>query len=166
LSRHPDLVLSVSATTRAPRPGEREGFEYYFVSRDEFERGRDAGELLEWADVYGELYGTPREPLKRALAAGKGVLLEIDVQGARSVKRAMPDALLIFVAPPSSEALEARLRARASESPDALKRRLDTALEELKAANEFDVTVVNDDLDRAIEELDRILFEPKEGASP
>lgn len=140
--------------------------DYYFISREEFERARDAGDLLEWAEVYGELYGTPRKPVERALAAGKGVLLEIDVQGARSVKRAMPDSISVFVAPPSPQALEARLRARASESPQALKRRLDTALEELKTANEFDVTVVNDDLDRAIEELDRILFEPKEGASP
>lgn len=125
---------------------------------------RSGGEFLEWADVYGELYGTPRVPVEEALGRGMTVVLEIDVQGARSVRHLAPEALLVFVEPPSREALEGRLAARGSEAPGALERRLATARAELAAAGEFDARVVNDRLDEAVAALARIIQDAERGA--
>jgi guanylate kinase len=127
------------------------------VTREEFEALRGAGRLLEWAEVHGELYGTPRDEVERLLSEGREVLLEIDVQGAKQVKRAMPEAVTIFLEPPSWEVLERRLTGRGTEDEPALRRRLETARRELADAGEFDHRVVNDDLAEAVEEVDRIL---------
>jgi guanylate kinase len=147
LEHHPEVVLSISATTRSPRPGEVEGVSYYFLSKDEFKRQIDAGEMLEWALVHGEnYYGTPRKPVEDALAAGKEVILEIDLQGARQVKAAWPEARLIFIAPPSWQELVKRLQGRGTESAEEQARRLETAREELAAQDEFDYVVINDEV--------------------
>ncbi len=151
------LEFSVSATTRDPRPGEEPGQDYHFVSREVFEVMIEAGELLEWAEYNSHLYGTPRRPVLESLAAGSDVLLEIEVQGARQVKAAYPAALTIFIAPPSIETLEARLRARGDTSAEAVDRRLAIARAEMAAADEFDHIVVNDVLDTAVNEMLRIL---------
>jgi guanylate kinase len=149
----------VSVTTRPPRPGDRGAKAYRHVSREEFERLARSGALLEWAEVHGELYGTPRAELEAALAAGRDVALEIDVQGARQLAAALPGTVRVFVEPPSWEALEERLRARGTEDEERMRARLATARRELEAAGEFDRRVVNDDLERAVEEVDRILEE-------
>lgn len=164
LERRPGLALSISATTRPPRPGEVPDVDYRFVSRDSFERMRRAGQFLETADVHGELYGTPRGPVEEALAARRDVVLQIDVQGARAVKELVPGAVTIFVEPPSWEALEARLRSRRTEDEARVRVRLDTARRELAEAGLYEHRVVNDDLDRAVDEVDRILdgLEPGE----
>jgi guanylate kinase len=160
LAALPDLELSISATTRRPRPREDEGRHYYFVDRAGFDRMVEAGGFLEWADIFGERYGTPKEPVEHALAEGRDVLVEIDVQGARQVKAATPGAHMIFVKPPSLAELERRLRTRGTETDQQLRRRLAKASDELAAEPEFDVTVVNDDLERAarevIETVDRL----------
>ncbi|MCG7321640.1 MULTISPECIES: guanylate kinase [Arsenicicoccus] len=151
---HPEVWLSVSATTRAPRPGERDGVHYHFLDRAEFERRRDAGEFLEWATVHGtNLYGTPRWPVDEVLAEGRPALLEIDLQGARQVRESMPEALFVFLAPPSWDELVRRLVGRGTEDEAERARRLTTARAEIAAQAEFDVTVVNDDVRRAAEEL-------------
>jgi guanylate kinase len=152
--RYPQVWLSVSATTRAPRPGEVDGVHYLFVGEEEFDAMVAQGRMLEWAVVHGRhRYGTPREPVERALAAGTPVLLEIDLQGARQVREAMPGSRFVFLAPPSWEELERRLVGRGTEGPAERERRLATAREELAAEAEFDVTVVNDDVARATDEL-------------
>lgn len=151
---HPEIWISVSATTRRPRPGEVHGRHYWFVTEEEFDDlvARDA--LLEWAVVHkGARYGTPRRPVEEALAAGQAALLEIDLQGARQVRRTMPGALFVFLAPPSWEELVRRLVGRGTESPEERERRLETAREELAAEREFDVTVVNTEVHAASEEL-------------
>lgn len=140
---HPEVWLSVSVTTRAPRPGETHGVEYFFVSGDEFDRLVAAGELLEWAEFAGNRYGTPRAPVERRLAGGVPTLLEIDLQGARQVRETMPRALLVFLAPPSWEELENRLRGRGTEPEDVIARRLAAGRVELAAEKEFDLTLVN-----------------------
>jgi guanylate kinase len=148
--------FSVSATTRSPRPGEKNGRDYRFVGRDEFVRMRDRGELLEWAEVFGELYGTPEAPVRRAVADGRTVLLEIDVQGALQVHRKMPEATYVLIVPPSREELARRIGGRGTESDEDARRRLAKAEEEIAAARESGIythEVVNDDLDRAIEEV-------------
>lgn len=157
MDRRSDLRFSVSATTRPPRPEERDGVDYRFLERREFRRLREAGELLEWARVHGEWYGTLRESLRTARKTGSHLLLDIDVQGARSVREREPEALLIFLLPPSGERIVARLRERGSESEAALQARLETALAELEAVEEFDYVVVNDSLERATETLEAIL---------
>lgn len=150
----PDVWLSVSTTTRPPRPGEVEGVHYHFVDDAEFERMRAAGEFLEWAVVHGRAkYGTPREAVRSALRDGKQPLLEIDLQGARQVRESMPEALFVFLAPPSWEELVRRLVGRGTESEAERERRLGTAKVELAACEEFDVTVVNDDIRHAAENL-------------
>jgi guanylate kinase len=150
----PEVWLSVSATTRQPRPGEVDGVHYHFVSDAEFDRMREAGDLLEWAVVHGRAkYGTPRHPVLEALAQGRMAMLEIDLQGARQVKASMPDALFVFLAPPSWEELVRRLVDRGTEDSAERAARLETARVELAAASEFDVTIVNDDVRRAAEEL-------------
>ena len=153
LAALPDLELSISATTRRPRPREDEGRHYYFVDRADFDRMIEAGGFLEWADIFGERYGTPREPVERALAEGRDVLVEIDIQGARQVKAADPAAYMVFVTPPSLAELERRLRTRGTETDQQVRRRLAKASDELAAEPEFDVTVVNDDLEQAAREV-------------
>lgn len=151
---HPEVWLSVSATTRRPRPGEVDGLHYHFVSDAEFDRMAREGELLEWAVVHGRAkYGTPRGPVEETLAAGRPALLEIDLQGARQVRETMPDAFFVFLAPPSWEELVRRLVGRGTEDEEERAARLETARVELAAAAEFDVTVVNDDVRRAAQEL-------------
>ncbi|MCP2278974.1 guanylate kinase [Nocardia amikacinitolerans] len=153
--RLPELVFSVSATTRAPRPGEVDGLDYRFVSRDQFDAMIEAGELLEWADIHGGLQrsGTPAGPVREALNAGMNVLVEVDLEGARSVRKAMPEALLVFLAPPSWDELVFRLTSRGTESPEVIERRLETARTELAACDEFDIVIVNDEVTSACEQL-------------
>jgi len=152
--RYPQVWLSVSATTRRPRPNEVDGVHYHFVSDAEFDRMIADGELLEWAVVHGQnRYGTPRGPVEDQLRTGAPALLEIDLQGARQVRRTMPHAHFVFLAPPSFEELERRLLARGTEGPEERVRRLQTAREELAAAEEFDDIVVNDVVTRATDEL-------------
>lgn len=151
---YPDVLLSVSATTRAPRPGETDGVSYYFVSDDEFDRMVDVGELLEWATVHNAYrYGTPRGPVDAAIAAGNSVLLEIDLQGARAVRRAMPEACLVFLLPPSWDELVRRLIGRGTEDAAEQARRLETAKLELAAQGEFDYRVINHDVGDAAREV-------------
>ncbi len=152
--RYPQVWLSVSATTRRPRPGEVDGVHYRFVSDDEFDRMVADGELLEWALVHGRhRYGTPRRPVLERLAAGRPVLLEIDLQGARAVRAAMPEARFVFLAPPSWDELVRRLVGRGTEGAQERERRLTTARVELAAEEEFDHVIVNDDVHRATDEL-------------
>ncbi|MCL1870447.1 MAG: guanylate kinase [Promicromonosporaceae bacterium] len=152
--RYPQVWLSVSATTRAPRPGEVHGVHYLFVSPEEFDRMVAGGQMLEWAVVHGRnRYGTPRGPVDEHLAAGVPTLLEIDLQGARQVRESMPEAQFVFLAPPSFEELERRLVGRGTEDAEERERRLATARVELAAEAEFDVTIVNDDVRRATDEL-------------
>lgn len=140
---HPDIWISVSATTRKPRPGEQDGREYHFVDAREFDRLVAAGELLEWAEFAGNKYGTPRAPVQRRIAQGLPTLLEIDLAGARQVRESMEDAVLVFLAPPSWEELVRRLTGRGTEPAGVIERRLALAREELSAQGEFDVTLVN-----------------------
>jgi guanylate kinase len=150
----PGVLLSVSATTRAPRPGEVDGASYYFVDDDEFDRMIEAGEFLEWAVVHNSSrYGTPRAPIDAALAEGKSVLLEIDIQGARQVREAMPEARLVFLLPPSWAELVRRLTGRGTETPEEQERRLATAEIELAAQNEFDYLIVNNDVETAARDV-------------
>lgn len=156
--RHPDVWLSVSVTTRSPRPGEVDGVQYHFVPQDEFDRMVEAGELLEHASFAGGSYGTPRRPVLEQLAAGRPALLEIELQGARQVRRAMPDARLVFLKPPSFEELTRRLEGRGTEAPERVLQRLELAMGEMAAEAEFDVTVVNDDLERAADRLVELMI--------
>lgn len=157
-ARYPQVWLSVSATTRPPRPGEVDGVHYLFVSPEEFDRMVAAGEMLEWAVVHGRhRYGTPRGPVDEHLAAGRPTLLEIDLQGARQVRESMPEAFFVFLAPPSREELVRRLVGRGTESAAERERRLATAEVEMAAEPEFDVTIVNEDVTRATDELARLL---------
>ncbi|GAA4848413.1 guanylate kinase [Saccharopolyspora rosea] len=149
----PEVYFSVSATTRPPRPGEVDGVHYRFVTTAEFERMIAAGEMLEHARYAGNYYGTPRRPVEEALAAGRPALLEIELQGARQVRRAMPEAQLVILLPPSWEVLVERLTGRGTEDPEVVRRRLETAREELAAREEFDAAVVNDDVQVATREL-------------
>ena len=156
--RHPDLFVSVSATTRQPRPGEIDGVHYHFVSDGDFDSLVASGQMLEWALVHGvHRYGTPRGPVAEALAQGRPALLEIDLAGARQVRESMPDALFVFIAPPSWDALVERLVGRGTEGAAERERRLATAGTEMAAADEFDVVVVNDTVERAAAELERLL---------
>jgi guanylate kinase len=151
---HPEVWISVSVTTRSPRPGEEQGRHYWFVSEEEFDRMVAADELLEWAVVHGTArYGTPRRPVEQALADGRPALLEIDLQGARQVRASMPDALFVFLKPPSWDELVRRLVGRDTETAQERERRLVTAREELAAEREFDATVVNTEIHLAAEEL-------------
>ena len=154
-----NLHFSVSATTRAPRPGEVDGVDYRFVSPAHFQRLIDRGALLEWAEIHGGLHrsGTLAEPVRAAMAAGLPVLIEVDLAGARAVKKAMPEAIAVFLAPPSWEDLEARLVGRGTETPEVVRRRLDTARIELAAQDDFDEVVVNSRLETACAELVSLL---------
>jgi guanylate kinase len=149
LQDDPEIWLSVSATTRAPRPGEVDGVQYFFLDRDEFMAQVAADGMLEWAEFAGNLYGTPRAPVEERLAAGIPVLLEIELEGARQVRRNAPEALLVFLAPPSTVELERRLRGRGTEDDATIAERLRIAVSELAAQDEFDVVLVNDDVQAA-----------------
>jgi guanylate kinase len=153
-AHHRDIWISVSATTRPPRPGEIDGVHYRFVDDDEFDRMVEAGELLEWATVHQQArYGTPRQPVDDALASGRLALLEIDLQGARQVRESMPEALFVFLQPPSWDELVSRLVRRGTETDDDRERRLETARRELAAVGEFDEIVTNSEIHAAAEEL-------------
>ncbi|NMF84612.1 guanylate kinase [Nodosilinea sp. P-1105] len=157
--RYPALRLSISATTRSPRPGEVDGKDYYFVSRCEFQAMIDRGDLLEWAEFAGNLYGTPRQAVFQQVEAGEWVILEIELEGARQVRESFPKALQVFVLPPSLEELEQRIRSRGKDADEAIQRRLDRAQVEIEAAPEFDRQIVNDDLEVALEQLEQAIFD-------
>ncbi|WP_067814085.1 guanylate kinase [Nocardia inohanensis] len=164
--RLPELVFSVSATTRAPRPGEVDGRDYRFVSREEFDAMITADELLEWADIHGGLQrsGTPAAPVRAALASGHPVLIEVDLEGARSIRKSMPEAALVFLAPPSWDELVSRLTSRGTESPEVIERRLQTARTELAACDEFDIVIVNDEVTSACEQLVSLFVSSNSGS--
>ena len=157
LERVPELELSISATTREPRDGEADGREYHFLSAEEFDRRAEAGEFLEFATYSGNRYGTLRSEIERRLSEGHSVVLEIEVQGARQVRAAMPESVQIFIAPPEPAALRERLQDRGKDSAEAIDARLAVAAQELAARDEFAHQVVNDELDRAAEELERVV---------
>jgi len=158
LGRIPDAFLSVSCTTRTPGPGEVDGKDYWFIDRQQFEDGIRSGRFLEYAEVFGNLYGTPREPIQKAIQQGKVVVLEIDVQGGSQVKKVFPEAVLIFIMPPKEQALEDRLFGRAREDKATMERRLQQARKEIDAARRlYDHFVVNDELDKAVDEIVTII---------
>jgi guanylate kinase len=157
LERHPQIWLSVSATTRAPRQGEVEGQSYFFLSRERFEQQVAEGGFLEWAEFAGNLYGTPRQPVETQLAAGRPVLLEIELEGARQVRRSFPAGFQLFIKPPTLAELERRIRGRGTDSEEAIQRRLERARVELAAEAEFDAALVNGDLQQALAELERLM---------
>jgi guanylate kinase len=154
----PGFFYSVSVTSRPPRPGEREGKDYYFVTRDHFEKMVSEDTFAEHASVAGNLYGTPKAPLVEALAAGRRAIVDIDVQGAMQIKERLRDAALVFIEPPSMEVLEERLRRRGTEREEAIERRLELARREMEYAKQYDYRIVNDDLERAVRELREILL--------
>ena len=162
--RVPSLGLTVSATTRSPREGEKDGVSYYFLSEEEFGRRVEAGEFLEWANVHGHRYGTLHSEVDRLFDEGRSVVLEIDVQGGLNVRRVRPDTVLVFIEPPSAEELERRLRGRGTEDEATIRLRLDNAASELEAAASYDERIVNDDLDRAVGVLADLIdsYETKE----
>jgi len=155
--RRPDTRLSISCTTRAPRPSEVNGRDYFFLSPREFAEKREGGEFLEWAEVHGHFYGTPRGPLETHLGKGHDVLMNIDTQGARSVKQALPDCVTVFIAPPSWNILEERLRRRNQDDEATIQRRLLGARREWSEAARYDYLVVNDDVESAVADLTAIL---------
>lgn len=157
LAKLDGIAKSVSATTRQPRPGEVDGVDYHFVDREAFRRAVAAGEFLEWVDYGGNLYGTLRSDVEQRLQAGYDVILEIELRGARAVRAALPDATLIFIAPPSLTTLDERLRGRGTETAEAIATRLRIAREEVAAAQEFDHVVVNDEAERAANEVVAII---------
>ncbi len=157
LTRNPSLSFSVSATTRSKRSGEVEGRDYFFLTAEEFKKKIDAGEFVEWEQVYGHYYGTMKREVDRALQSGKNLLFDVDVNGALSIRRQYPDTLLIFLLPPSMEALQQRLKGRRTEDPSTIARRLERVPMELEKGMQFDHQIVNDELSRAIEEVQRIV---------
>ena len=157
LADMPEVAYSISATTRAPRPGETDGKEYYFISRDEFKAWIAEGKFLEFADVYGNFYGTPLNKIEERLNRGEDILLEIDVQGALNVKRKCPDGIYIFLLPPSLEELKRRIEGRGTETAESLQRRLDNAIAEIKIGREYNYVVVNDTVDNAVAQIKAIL---------
>jgi guanylate kinase len=157
LAKRSDVGYSISATTRPPRAGERDGVDYHFLTCEEFERRREAGRFAEWARYNGQLYGTLVEELDRIAASGRHAVLDIDVEGARQLRRSVPTGVHVFVLPPSAEVLAARLRGRNSETPEHVRRRLEHAAAEIAAAGEYDYIVVNDDLDAAVRQVEAII---------
>lgn len=157
LSAHGEIAYSISATTRAPREGEQDGVNYYFLSRAEFERMIDNGELLEWAEVYGNYYGTPLKKIEERLARGEDILLEIDTQGALNVQKKFPDGVYVFILPPSFDELEKRLRGRGTDSEAVVARRLAAAAGEIAAAKQYAYTIVNDKVENAVRTLSAIV---------
>jgi guanylate kinase len=159
LEKYPSMLFSVSAATRTRRETEVDGKDYFFLSRQEFERRIGAGELVEWEEIYGTLYGTLKSEVNKALSSGKAMLFDIDVKGSLSIKRTYPnDSVLIFIKPPSIEILEARLRGRKTEDDMTFRRRMDRVAMELGMASQFDYQVVNDDLQAAIAEVDKLVM--------
>ena len=157
LQQNKGIAYSVSATTRAPREGEQDGVNYYFLRKEEFERMIAEGELLEWAEVYGNYYGTPLKKIRERLAEGQDVLLEIDTQGALNVKSKMPEAVLIFIMPPSLEELEKRLRGRGTDAEEAILRRLSEAAHEIGLAREYNYVVENDEVAKALAKVEAVI---------
>jgi guanylate kinase len=158
LARHPELYYSVSVTTRSPRAGEVDGKHYYFMSRNKFEQLVAQGEFLEWAEFAGNYYGTPRQAVMQQIRSDKTVVLEIELEGARQIRSSFPSALSIFILPPSMEELEKRIRGRAQDADDAISRRLHHAQQEVDAASEFDVQIINDDFEAALNSIEVALF--------
>jgi guanylate kinase len=158
LQRHPELKLSISATTRSPRDGEVDGVNYYFITRQKFDLMVSADEFIEWAEFAKNCYGTPRRAVEEQLDAGEWVILEIELDGARQIRQSFPEAYRIFILPPSIEELESRIRGRGQDSDDAIDRRLQRAKAEIDAANEFDVQIINDEFDAAVDRLELTLF--------
>lgn len=157
LKQHPELELSISATTRNPRPSEVDGVNYFFTSREDFFEAVNNEDFLEWAEFNGNCYGTKRAWVQKQLSKGKNLILEIETQGALQIKQKMPDAILIFILPPSPEELEKRLRGRNTEDEATIQGRLHEALREIKCADAYDFKVVNDNLDKALKELESII---------
>ena len=157
LAQEPDMMLSISCTTRAPRSGEKENQHYRFIDKEEFLRMREAGALLEWAEVHGNFYGTPRDRIDEAIAQGRDVLLEIDWQGARQISQHFPDAVGIFILPPSIEALETRLYKRGQDAPHVISRRLLAAGSEMSHAYEFQYVIINQEFSVALTQLSQIV---------
>ena len=158
LHRNKDIWLSVSATTRKPRSAEIEGVHYFFLNNNEFRKLVRTNGFLEWAEFAGNCYGTPKKPVEECLSSGRSVLLEIELEGARQIRNSFPGGFQIFLAPPSFEELERRIRGRASDSEDAIQKRLLRAKEEIMAQKEFDAVVINDQLDKALLEIEKKLF--------
>lgn len=158
LQSHPELYLSISVTTRSPRPGEINAKQYYFVSREQFDMMIAQEELLEWAQFAGNCYGTPRKQVEEKIQQGKWVLLEIELDGARQIRTSFPEAMRIFILPPSMQELEQRLRGRGQDSEEAIARRLRRAEEEINAAGEFDFKIVNDNFETALKDIEAALF--------
>lgn len=165
LEKVPGIEPTVSATTRPPRPGEENGRAYHFLSDDAFRRAVDRGRFLEWVEYGGHLYGTLRDEVRDRLARGQDVILEIELQGARMVRSLLPEAVAVFIAPPSMAELARRLRGRGTETDEGIARRLAIAEREVAAAREFDEVVVNDDADRAADELARLVMRHRQGAA-
>lgn len=155
--KHPEISYSISATTRQPRPGEQDGVNYYFYTKEKFREMIDQGQLLEWAEVYGNFYGTPKQKVLERLEAGEDILLEIDTQGALNVMKVMPEGLFIFLLPPSLEELAARLKGRGTETEESLHRRLGAAVDEIKLATKYRYVVVNDKVEDAEETIANII---------
>jgi guanylate kinase len=165
-ARRSEVAVGTTATTRPPRTGEVDGRDYFFLSRDEFMRRIEAAEFIEWAEVHRHhLYGTPRSELERLRAEGRDVLLQIDVQGMRSIRRSGMDAIAVFLKPPDMETLERRLRARGTEDENLVQRRLATAREEMEAESEFDYAVVNDSVEHAVDQLEHIIDRRRQHAA-
>ncbi len=160
--RYPNLKLSISATTRQPRPGEVDGKDYYFVSREQFQTMVENGDLLEWAEFAGNFYGTPKTTVQQHLDEGEWIILEIELEGARQVRHTFPQALQLFVLPPSLDELEQRIRQRGKDSEEAIVRRMARAQVEIDAAPEFDVQIVNDDLETALQQLETAILDTVE----
>jgi len=158
LQRHPEMYYSVSMTTRLPRPGEVDSRDYYFISRDKFQDLVAQGEFLEWAEFAGNYYGTPRTAVIDHIHSGNLVILEIELAGARQIRASFPSVLTIFILPPSFSELEKRIRHRAQDSEESITRRLHLAQQEVKAASEFDLQIVNDNFDTALKEIETALF--------
>lgn len=163
-SQRGGMFYSVSATTRAPRPGEEDGRQYYFLTREEFERRIEKGDMLEYATYCENYYGTPKSAVEKKCADGLDVVLEIEVQGAKKVMKACPDCVSIFIAPPSAEELERRLRGRGTESEEVVKERLETAIAEIGSAGDYDYIVVNDEVRAAADRIDSIVTAEKSKA--
>lgn len=157
-----DYSLSISATTRAPRPGEEHGREYFFLTREEFEAMIEKGELIEWAEYVGNYYGTPKTYVEEQLKAGKNVILEIEVQGALNVKKLFPEALLIFLTPPSAEELRNRLVGRGTEDTETVNKRMARAIEESRCMTEYDCVVINDKIEDCVSEVHEIISKTKQ----
>tara|TARA_B100000131_G_C18045013_1_gene584039 strand:+ start:699 stop:1256 length:558 start_codon:yes stop_codon:yes gene_type:complete len=157
LQRHDRLWLSVSATTRLPRSGEVNGKDYFFLKEEEFKKLVNKGGFIEWAKFAGNYYGTPKEEISNQLKSGKKVVLEIELEGARQIRKTFPEGFQLFISPPDFQELEKRIRGRATDSEEAIKKRLIRASDELKAKNEFDAVVVNDDIELALLKIEKLL---------